>query len=59
MKRHIEHVHRGKKPFKFDSCDSSFTETGEFKTDKDSFHEGKWPFKCEICNINFSQADNQ
>ena len=58
LKRHIESVHEGKKPFKCNICDSSFSRNTHLNAHIASVHEGKKPFKCNICDASFTQRKN-
>ena len=42
---HIASVHEGKKPFKYNICDVSFTQKGEINGHFASVHEGKKAFQ--------------
>ena len=55
MTRHIESVHEGRKAFKCDICDHSFTHKYKLKGHIESVHEGKKEFKCDICDQSFSK----
>ena len=49
----ITSVHKGKKPFKCNICDASFTRKGSLNIHMGSVHEGKKLFKCSICDTGF------
>ena len=51
LKRHIESVHEGIKPFKCNICDYETAQKGHLKKHKDSVHEGIKPYKCHICQF--------
>ena len=46
---HIASVHEGKKPFKCNICDASFTQKGEIIGHFATVHEGKKALKGNIC----------
>ena len=54
LKKHIESVHEGKKPFKCNICDVSFSQKHNLETHVVSVHEGKKPFKCDKCDSSFT-----
>ena len=58
LKKHIDGVHEGKKPFKCDVCDASFSQKINLTEHVASVHEGKKPFKCNICDASFSHRGN-
>jgi uncharacterized Zn-finger protein len=45
---HIASVHEGKKPFKCNICDTSFSQKVNLKRPIVSVHEGNKPVKCNI-----------
>jgi uncharacterized Zn-finger protein len=55
MNRHIESVHKGKKPFKCNICHYTCSLKHNLRKHVESVHEGKKPFKCNICDASFSQ----
>ena len=50
-------VHEGKKQFKCDICDYSFSCKRDIIRHVASVHEGKKPFKCDICDYSCSQKN--
>ena len=58
LKRHLQTVHEGKKPYKCDICDSSFSEKAKLKAHISIVHEGKKPFQCNICDASFTTKQN-
>ena len=44
LKRHIEMVHEGKKPFECAVCSSEFSQKGDLKRHIGMVHEGKKSF---------------
>ena len=50
LKRHLESVHEGIKPFKCNICGKGSASNGEMKKHVETVHEGKKPFKCTTCN---------
>ena len=50
MKRHIESVHEGKKPFKCETCEYTYSQKSHLNQHVAKVHEGKKPFKCQICD---------
>ena len=57
LKRHIESVHEGKKPFKCSECDSSFTQSGHLKKHIETVHEKNKSWVCEFCQKSFCRKD--
>ena len=55
LNKHIESVHDGKKAFKCNICDASFSQKGNLNVHIDSVHEEMKPFKCKICDASFSR----
>ena len=57
MKRHFDKyisvVHEGKKPFKYDLCDSNFIRKTAINSHVTRIREGKRPFTYEICENKF------
>ena len=49
LKKHIETVHEGIKPFKCKTCDYETAHKPHLKKHVESVHEGFKPFKCTIC----------
>ena len=47
-------VHEGKKNFRCDTCNASFSQKKGWNRHKPSFHEGKNPFECTICDTSFA-----
>jgi uncharacterized Zn-finger protein len=54
LTKHVSTVHEGKKPFKCDICDYSFSEKGSLNKHIKSVHDGNNRYKCEICEKTFS-----
>ena len=50
-------IHSGIKPFKCDTCSSSFSRIGSLKTHK-LIHSGLRPFKCDLCPSTFMRKNN-
>ena len=55
LKRRIESVHEGKKPFKCNICEANFSRKDGLKTHVMNIHEQKKPLKCSICEATFSE----
>ena len=55
VKRHIEMVHEGKKPFVCSKCKGRFVNKQGLNRHIESVYERKKPFKCEICDYSCSQ----
>ena len=53
MKIHIYTVHGGFKDYKCDSCDKSFTQTGDLKGHILAVHKGEKGNKCNFCEKSF------
>ena len=60
LKKHIYKIHeeQGKKAFKCDICDQSFSQKGNLTKHTASVHDSKKSFKCDICDHNFSEKAN-
>ena len=54
IKRHIEYIHEGKKPYHCIICDSRFALKPNFTAHVAAVHEGKKTKKCEMCDKSFS-----
>ena len=54
MNKHVASGYEGKKPFKCDICDYSFSQKGNMKSHVASVHEGKKSFKCDIWDYSCS-----
>ena len=51
LKKHIFKKHEeGKKPFKCDICDQSFSQKGNLSKHTASVHNSNNSFKCDICD---------
>ena len=51
MKEHIFEIHEeGKKPFKCDIFDQSFSQKGNLSKHTASVHDSNKLFKCDICD---------
>ena len=51
LKKHISEIHEeGKKPFKCDICDQSFSQKGNLSKHTASVHDSNKLFKCDICD---------
>ena len=50
LKKHVESVHEGKKPFDCYICDYSCAKKNIMKYYVESVHEGRKPFDCDICD---------
>ena len=55
MKRHIESIHEGKKPYHCIICDYRFALKPNFTAHVAVVHEGKKTKKCEMCDKFFSK----
>ena len=55
MTRHIASVHEGKKAFKCQICDKSFSQKGSMNKHMASVHEEIKAFKCDICRYGCSK----
>ena len=55
MNGHIESVHKGKKSFKCNVCDTAFSEKSNLNGHIESVHDRKKPFRCNICDSSFSE----
>jgi uncharacterized Zn-finger protein len=53
LKRHIESVHEGKKPYKCKLYEESLSVKRHLKKHIESVHDGKKPLKCEFCKDSF------
>ena len=51
--KHIRAVHEKQKPYKCESCDSSFAQGAHLRAHVTAIHLGIKPYKCEICDANF------
>ena len=49
--------HIGKKPFKCDVCDKTFSFSSDIVRNKIT-HTGEKPFKCDICDKGFTQSND-
>ena len=58
LNSHIASVHEGKKPFKCDICNASFTKTGNLNRHVASIHERKKPFYAKISSDSFSSKEH-
>ena len=73
LKKHIETVHEGIKPFKCSICDVKFANNynpqiqesqikfankQNLKKHIETVHEGIKPFKCSICDVEFANKQN-
>ena len=57
MKRHIESVHEGKKPFQCPICPENFARKEHLKIHTASIHDLKEQNKMAASNFNFSQNE--
>ena len=55
IKKHIECIHEGKKPFSCPVCSSAFFRKRHLQKHIESVHEGKKPFLCHVCSAAFTQ----
>ena len=53
IKRHTATVHEGKKPFKCESCDNSYTSKKALTYHIESSHERKKTIFCKSCDLSF------
>ena len=51
---HVSSVHEGKKPFKCNICDASYSGRTVLKLHIAAVHERKKPFKCDTCDAGFT-----
>ena len=58
LKRQIESVHEGNKPFKCNTCNVNFAGKQNLNVHIASLHEWKKDFKCKICDVNFAKEQN-
>ena len=54
LKKHVESVHEGIRPFKCESCDAKFSYERDKKNHISSVHKGEKPFNCGFCDKNFA-----
>ena len=55
MQKHIDRIHKGKKPYMCNICNLSYKSKRTLIGHNASVHEGKKPFKCDICDYSCSQ----
>ena len=53
---HYTSIHEGKKPFKCDICDATFSVKYKLKTHY--VHEGNKPYECDIYSATFALRDS-
>ena len=58
LNRHVESIHKGKKPFECNVCDASFSDNGNLNRHIESVHEGKKSFKFNICDADFPRRSD-
>ena len=58
MRKHIESVHEGIKPFKCKFCDYESGQKSSLKEHIKSVHEGIKPFKCKLCDYESGQKSS-
>ena len=58
LKRHIESVHEGIKPFKCNICDFETSRKSTLKQHVESVHKGIKQFKCSICDYKTALKPN-
>ena len=56
--KHIRSVHERIKPFRCETCASSFAEKKDMLRHIGTVHEGKKLYKCDTCQTSFSQKAN-
>ena len=54
IKNHFSELHKGKKPFKCNKCNSCFIHNSAMKRHM-FIHEGKKPFQCTHCGNSFNR----
>ena len=48
----------GKKPFRCERCESSYSQKGSLKRHVAAVHDGMKPFRCELCDYSCSRKDH-
>ena len=54
---HIDTVHEGKRPFKCDTCQTTFSHRTGLNRHVENIHEKNKPFRCDICKLRFSRRN--
>ena len=55
LKKHVQMVHEGQRPYKCEHCDKAFTRKRYLTGHVLVVHEGKKPWECDICHQGFRQ----
>ena len=57
-RRHIEHVHEGKKVISCEICGRTFPQLQNLQKHIDGVHKKLKPFQCDVCGGHFSQTSS-
>ena len=53
--QHIEVIHEGKREFKCNYCEKTFTSKSNLQIHEGALHTGVLPYKCDFCNKMFAR----
>ena len=55
LKKHIEAVHEGNRPFICEFCDKTFSDKARLNRHVSNVHKAKEMFKCSVCDLGFAR----
>ena len=58
LQKHIDRIHKGKKPYTCNDCNFHFKSKRTLIGHNTSVHQGRKPFKCDICEKGFQYSGN-